>query len=68
MPQNIQWIRIKVCRQKKFASTSVALVSQFVGFSCCVRYRTDEVEVNWRDNEFDNSSDTDEAEEPDETD
>ena len=30
---NIKWIRIKVCLLYKFASTSAALVSQFVGFS-----------------------------------
>ena len=35
MHQNVRWIRIKVCRLKKFQHISVALVPQFVqGFSC----------------------------------
>ena len=34
MHQNIQFIRIKFCRLKNCASTSAALVPQFVGFSC----------------------------------
>ena len=34
MYQNIQLIRIKVCRIQIIASTSAALVQQLVGFSC----------------------------------
>ena len=34
MHQNIQWIRIKVCRPKNVSSTSAALVPRFVGSSC----------------------------------
>ena len=33
MHQIIHWIRIKVCQLKNWSSTSVALVTQFVGFS-----------------------------------
>ena len=32
--KNIQWINIKVLPAKNFASTSAAVVPQFVGFSC----------------------------------
>ena len=34
MHQNIQWIRIEVCRLTNLSSTSAAVFTQFVGFSC----------------------------------
>ena len=36
--QNIQFIRIKVCRLKNLRSTSVALVPKFLGFSCYYQF------------------------------
>ena len=41
MHQNIQWIRIKLCRLNNLSSTSVTLVPQFVGFSGLLRWTKD---------------------------